>query len=694
MEPDTMDLPAPPTNAVASIASSDSMTDLAAKNEELENQLHTTSEERDSYFDELNRIREGLLLASQGGLGGELQSAFSTFQTFDGAGQGGGDGDNVELLEENAELRASLEEALAELREYKSRLERQQSMLEASQKEEETTFDRLQDDLNSARSKLASLEDESRKTSFENMELHQQNDTLSSEVERCDTELTTLRKHVEGAVAERDDLKEQQALQRARLDDLEESNELLAAEKDNREMELEHVRSQLENGGIGSGELSMDEKGDYDQSREVSSQFLDTPEMRAVDVAPDTRQTLAREMNFVVLYCKKLMRESLAHCDDIDSLNGNLVQSKDDFKKYQVEQKERKQVYQKKLLEKDANLMHKNELMKKLKNDAEAQIRKERQKVKDHEEKCKQQIDAKNLSIQKLVQHAKMEMDQLDEKYKKAKAALNTRKTTICCCANRYNGRYLGQVPIPTNRPDQDILWEAIDRLKDQAQQVATSRGRSTYAFDVSAMTVPGYTVKNSTRKWPKMLYMCTQSGRHVFAQPFNNILSVGQVDKFVIFVCWTRAQQSKEGKKRNFLVHAMEFQETCDAEAMSGVLIKECEEVYKRKGIIEETDSGRSTPVDAAVPRRSTGGSASKSKTPRGSGGSRTPSSETRTADKTPRQKSSLSGGNGTPKTAPSSSSRARTSSSSSSGKGPHTPKDAPKNAGAGMGAWIQDNF
>ena len=40
-----------------------------AQNEELENQLHTTSEERDSYFDELNRIREGLLLASQGGLG-------------------------------------------------------------------------------------------------------------------------------------------------------------------------------------------------------------------------------------------------------------------------------------------------------------------------------------------------------------------------------------------------------------------------------------------------------------------------------------------------------------------------------------------------------------------------------------------------------------------------------------------------
>ena len=78
-----------------------------------------------------------------------------------------------------------------------------------------------QDDLNSARSKLASLEDESRKTSFDNMELKQQNETLSSEVERCDAELTTLRKHVEGAVAERDDLKEQQGLQRARLDDLE-----------------------------------------------------------------------------------------------------------------------------------------------------------------------------------------------------------------------------------------------------------------------------------------------------------------------------------------------------------------------------------------------------------------------------------------------------------------------------------------
>lgn len=302
-------------------------------------------------------------------------------------------------------------------------------------------------------------------------------------------------------------------------------------------------------------------------------------------------------------YCKKLMREALTFSDDIDALNGTITEAKDKCK-----------VYAKKLAEKDGLLKQKQELMKLLKLDAEEQIRKERRKVAAHEEQCKSQIDVKNLSIQKLVQHAKMEMDQLDDKYKKARAALNTRKTTICCCANRYNGRYLGQVPIPTNRPDQDILWEAIDRLKEQAIALADSRGRATSAFDVSAMTVPGYTVKGSTRKWPKMLYMCTQSGRHVFAQPFNNILSVGQVDRFVIFVCWTRASASKDAagvattpasRKRNFLVHAVEFKEIPDAEAMSKVLIKECEEVYKRKGVIEETDSGRSTPVDAPVPRR-----------------------------------------------------------------------------------------
>ena len=158
---------------------------------------------------------------------------------------------------------------------------------------------------------------------------------------------------------------------------------------------------------------------------------------------------------------------------------------------------------------------------------------------------------------------------------------------------NGYNGRYLGQVPIPNNRPDQDTLWSAIDALKIESAKV----GR----IDVTVMIVPGKGVRGGKRR-PKMLQMATQSGRFSLSQPFHQIQSVGQVGNHVVIVCWTRGQDTKRTK--SFLVHAVKFKQADDAEAMSKVLIKECEEVYKRKGVMEESvhtgspDKGESVDV------------------------------------------------------------------------------------------------
>lgn len=215
----------------------------------------------------------------------------------------------------------------------------------------------------------------------------------------------------------------------------------------------------------------------------------------------------------------------------------------------------------------------------------------------------KDQVSVKQSEVVKLVAGAKIEIEQLERDKAKAIAELQKAKAmvkvsaAVCCCENRYNGRYLGQVPIPNNRPDQEILWSAIDTLKIESAKV----GR----IDVTVMTVPGHSLKGvrEGKRWPKMLQMATQSGRFSLSQPFHQILSVGQVEKYVIFVCWTRGQDTKRTK--SFLVHAVEFKQADDAEAMSKVLIKECEEVYKRKGVMEESVHTGSPDKEKTMARR-----------------------------------------------------------------------------------------
>lgn len=215
----------------------------------------------------------------------------------------------------------------------------------------------------------------------------------------------------------------------------------------------------------------------------------------------------------------------------------------------------------------------------------------------------KDEVSVKRSEVVKLVAGAKIEIEQLERDKTNATAQLQKAKAmakvsaAVCCCENRYNGRYLGQVPIPNNRPDQEILWSAIDTLKIESAKI----GR----IDVTVMTVPGHSIKGGRegKRWPKMLQMATQSGRFSLSQPFHQILSVGQVEKYVIFVCWTRGQDAKRTK--SFLVHAVEFKVADDAEAMSKVLIKECEEVYKRKGVMEESVHTDSPDKEKIMARR-----------------------------------------------------------------------------------------
>jgi hypothetical protein len=148
----------------------------------------------------------------------------------------------------------------------------------------------------------------------------------------------------------------------------------------------------------------------------------------------------------------------------------------------------------------------------------------------------KDQLGVKQSEVAKLVAGAKIEIEQLERektemlaKLEKSSALLKVQTASqSCCCENRYNGRYLGQVPIPNNRPDQEILWNAIDQLKLQSANAAR--------LDVTVMTVPGHATNTLTgKRWPKMLQMSTQSGRFSLSQPFHQILSVGQVEMYVV---------------------------------------------------------------------------------------------------------------------------------------------------------------
>ena len=70
---------------------------IQLENAQLLKQLEDLGDERDHAVDQLDRIREGLIQAQSGQLGGDLRAAFSTFTTFE-------KNEDQELIKENQEL--------------------------------------------------------------------------------------------------------------------------------------------------------------------------------------------------------------------------------------------------------------------------------------------------------------------------------------------------------------------------------------------------------------------------------------------------------------------------------------------------------------------------------------------------------------------------------------------------------------
>eukprot|EP00039_Didymoeca_costata_P011879 m.168473 g.168473 ORF g.168473 m.168473 type:complete len:646 (-) comp15319_c2_seq1:3349-5286(-) len=548
----------------------------------LEQVQHLTAE-RDQAIDDLNRIKDGLIQAQSGQLGGELRDAFHNFRSFDSPVQ-----DDDELLEENRQLSAHLEDTEEQLREARSKVERLQDMLERSQMEEDNNLEHLQEELNKAKTKISTYEENERKRVARELDAEQQMQIVQKELEDAINQKNKAEETLEHTRSEKTQYQQEHQQSRARAEDLEVIQAELRSQRDALEYELSQLKERV--GGDGNKSITSDAQMDYGQCRELISQYFETDGAKikgsqdafsSKPTSPDGQpqdeyEGLSSAVGILIQHCRKITREGLSHQDEVDALKNAVRDLENEISGLRQEMElDRKRA--------SKHLSERASVIAKYKAERE-HLNAEIRKREDREREVNEQLSAKDALLTKQANQNRTELAELQTKYDRAKAHLNTRKAD-CCCANRYNGRYLGQVSIPTNRPNQDVLWKAIDKVRASAESAGN--------FEVSIMTVPGHKVERTGRFWPKMLHMSTESGRHSVVQPFTQILSVGQVDKFVIFVCWVRMKH--EPRQRTFLVHVVEFKEVHDAEAMSKCLIAECEEVYKRKGVID--DSKASTP-------------------------------------------------------------------------------------------------
>jgi hypothetical protein len=74
-------------------------------------------------------------------------------------------------------------------------------------------------------------------------------------------------------------------------------------------------------------------------------------------------------------------------------------------------------------------------------------------------------------------------------------------------------------------------------------------------------------------------MYVRGQDGKVLVSKPYLHFCSVGQVETYVIFVAYTR-MPGKQGRK--FHVHAFGCQSTEDAEKLSEMVIRQCEQAHK----------------------------------------------------------------------------------------------------------------
>jgi hypothetical protein len=74
-------------------------------------------------------------------------------------------------------------------------------------------------------------------------------------------------------------------------------------------------------------------------------------------------------------------------------------------------------------------------------------------------------------------------------------------------------------------------------------------------------------------------------------SKPYLHFCSVGQVETYVIFVAYTRTARSKG---RKFYVHAFGCQSTGDAETLSEMVIRQCEQAHKLNKELQATKKGK----------------------------------------------------------------------------------------------------
>jgi len=150
-----------------------------------------------------------------------------------------------------------------------------------------------------------------------------------------------------------------------------------------------------------------------------------------------------------------------------------------------------------------------------------------------------------------------------------------------------FGCKYLGFTAVPTSRPEQKELWQAIDRIR---RENATPK-----------MIVVSSSHHTTHRNQPfvSTMYGRAQDGTPVVSKPFATFCSVGQVEMFVIYLCYTRDPATK---KRNFFVHALSCANNDEAEVLSKYLIKQCESAHEYR----KTVATRREPAPVARPAAS----------------------------------------------------------------------------------------
>lgn len=226
--------------------------------------------------------------------------------------------------------------------------------------------------------------------------------------------------------------------------------------------------------------------------------------------------------------------------------------------------------------------------------------------------KIKELFNAQRMQLSKAAQQHQQALKLKVQEFQAEVAKYDSQESPLCAPTlltlwrRRYRQlvgfpcKYVGCTEAPSPRPSQAQLWACIDRIEKDAVAgtppspvVVASVPRSSYKGHPwpSSMCVffclPLSAHTRRMRVWfltmpPELSpgrYVRGQDGKVLVSKPYLHFCSVGQVETYVIFVAYTRMGSSKG---RKFYVHAFGCQSTGDAETLSEMVIRQCEQAHK----------------------------------------------------------------------------------------------------------------